>query len=48
VPLTPQFLSQMSGLCIDDCKDVLAPPRKELPPRELEPLADKRGQLLLF
>jgi hypothetical protein len=48
VPLTPQLLSQMSGLCIDDCKDVLAPPRKELPPRELEPLADKRGQLLLF
>ena len=48
VSLTPQLLSQMSGLCIDDCKDVLAPPRKELPPRELEPLADKRGQLLLF
>jgi hypothetical protein len=48
VPLTPQLLSQMSGMCIDDCKDVLAPPRKELPPQELEPLADKRGQLLLF
>ena len=48
VPLTPQLLSQMSGMCIDDCKDVLAPPREELPPQELEPLADKRGQLLLF
>ena len=48
VPLTPQLLSQMSGLCIDDCKDVLAPSREELPPQELEPLADKRGQFLLF
>ena len=48
VPLTPHLLSQMSGLCIDDCKDVLAPSREELPPQELEPLADKRGQFLLF
>ena len=46
--LTPQLLSQMSGLCIDDCKDILAPPRKELPPSEPMPLVNKKGQYLLF
>jgi hypothetical protein len=46
--LTPQLLSQMSGLCVDDCKDILAPPRKELPPSEPMPLVNKKGQYLLF
>lgn len=47
-PLTPQLLSQMSGLCVDDCKSILAGPVKELPSTEREPMADKWGQLLLF
>lgn len=47
-PLTPQLLSQMSGMAIDDAKDILAAPRKELPPTEVGPMADKRGQFLLF
>lgn len=48
VPLTPRLLSEMSGLCVDDCKDILAGPVKELPPAERGPMADKRGQYMLF
>jgi hypothetical protein len=46
--LTPQFLSQMTGMCVDDCKSILAAPRRELPPEEVKPLVDKDGQLRLF
>ena len=46
--LTPQLFSQMSGLCVDDCKSILSAPRKELPPTERKPMADKKGQYTLF
>ncbi len=48
VPLTPRFLSEMTGLCVDDCKDIMSPPRKQQPPSEPKPLVNKRGQYLLF
>ena len=48
VPLTPRLLSEMSGLCIDDCKSILTGPVKELPPTECGPMVDKRGQYMLF
>ena len=46
--LTPRLLSEMSGLCTDDCKLILAGPVKELPPTECGPMVDKRGQYMLF
>ena len=48
VPLVPRSLSEMSGLCVDDCKDILSAPKRELPPTAPRPIADKRGQYSLF
>lgn len=48
VVLTPLFLSQMSGMCLEDCKEILAPPRKVVPVAEPKAISDKKGQLLLF
>jgi hypothetical protein len=48
LPLTPKFLSEMSGLCIEDCKEILRVPWRALAPSKVEPLADVNGQLSLF
>ena len=46
--MSPYVLSDMTGLCLSDCRDILAKKRKELPPSEREPFADWRGQFSLF
>ena len=45
--LTPEQLSWMSGLCLQDCRDVLHPLPKDIPLEDIKPM-DKDGQWLLF
>ena len=48
VELKPWMLVLMTTMCLDDAKDALTPPRKELPKQEKRPLANSRGQFSLF
>lgn len=41
-------LSQLSGLCAGDCRELLRGPAKVSPPSKLAPMTDARGQMLLF
>ena len=45
--MTPWQLTQLTGLCADDCRDILLKPPQKVE-RDRPPLADKRGQFLLF
>ncbi len=46
--LQPWLLAQLAGLCIDDAKDILAPPRKILSQVPVEKRPNKHGQFSLF
>lgn len=41
-------LSEISGLCLLDCMDLLLPPRDRMPEQEKKMVVDKKGQGLLF
>jgi hypothetical protein len=46
--MSPYVLSDMIGLCVNDCRDILAKKRKELPPEEIGLFYDWKGQSSLF
>ena len=48
IVMNPYILSGMIDLCVDDCRDILAKKRKELPPEEAGLFYDWKGQSSLF